>query len=1213
MNEWQFTSDVAKWITLILERNKELPFGEAYCEGQSPDSPKRRDLTIKDRNGRIVLAGEVKLPGKKDGATPYNAKVVEDARAKARRAGVEYFFTWNVNECVLWETDGTATNGQAHPRPDYKSWRVVDVRDAKELEYPDVQARIKAWLSEFLRDAADALRGAEVIERKSPDEKFIDALEAALRTPVALTFDALFERYRKKAARRDIDEWMRRELGFTIVDDSEGMRDNLDRAAKQACYALANKLVFYEALLKRYGASLQPLNVPGHISSADALRSHFEGFFAHAKRVTHDYETVFGEDSLGLGSRVPFYNDGVVELWRAFVEEIHEFDFSRLDYEVIGNMVERLISPEERHKFGQYYTRVEVVDLINSFAIPTGGESVMDPACGGGTFLVRAYARKRELGPHISHAQRLQELFGVDISRFATHLTTINLATRDLIDETNYPQIARDDFFNVHPRETLFSLPGGMTAGGLGKAQRRDVQIPPLDAVVGNPPYVRQEQIAEPLKERYQEISREKGAKLTKRSDIHCYFWPHGLSFLKEDGYLCFITSSQWLDTDYGFRLQDWVLRNFEIVAILESRDEPWFVGARVATTVTILRRQQDPAKRMENTVRFAQLRKPIAEVLAHDGTTAGSVSAANRFRDELLGLRENTRNSRYRARLVRQGDLWMEGVRLGAAMGKTEPVAPENPDPQPGEYHGGKWGVHVRAPDLWFDFLTRFDERLAPLAQIADEVRRGITTGKDSFFYPKDASGEALAMHEDPADFRAQFGAEREEVSGGEVRIVRCGEGHEEMRPIEARFLEPEVHSLMEVRGYTARAEDCSRMILLVPTDDTDHNSHARRYIEWGEEQGIDQISTVKGKATKNRYWYDLTGHKRGAVFWPKAQQYRHSAPLNEHALQCNCNLYDVHIPDGIEPEMLAGILNSSIVVLSKFRYGRPVGVEGNLKTEVVDANMMRVPDPRKATEAQRRRVIEAFSAMKDRPALGFISERRLRRMSYTAKGKEADLNRLSDETEMTQPDRRELDDAVLEMLGVASARERAKMLDDLYAYLADFFEWTRQKEEQAMQNKKRAGKSKAASPARLADDTFGDLERDYGSLLRSYDDFLDLSKPFDTHEVPDKGEPEPHDGLLDSHAIRFFTNRNTEAPILETCGDAQRELVILLVQNGMRGFVRVPREEESSRELYERYDRFLKQRADTVRTLVEERTADLELQEKVYDSVMQRIQRLY
>src|SRR5215217_1320246 len=114
MNEWQFTSDVAKWIALILDKNWDLPFGDAYCEGQSPDSLKRRDLTIKDRNGRIVLTGEVKLPGKKDGATPYNVKVVEDARSKARRAGVRYFFTWNVNDCVLWETEEAAADETLH-------------------------------------------------------------------------------------------------------------------------------------------------------------------------------------------------------------------------------------------------------------------------------------------------------------------------------------------------------------------------------------------------------------------------------------------------------------------------------------------------------------------------------------------------------------------------------------------------------------------------------------------------------------------------------------------------------------------------------------------------------------------------------------------------------------------------------------------------------------------------------------------------------------------------------------------------------------------------------------------------------------------------------------------------------------------------------------------------------------------------------------------
>ena len=82
----------------------------------------------------------------------------------------------------------------------------------------------------------------------------------------------------------------------------------------------------------------------------------------------------------------------------------------------------------------------------------------MDPACGGGTFLVRAYARKKELSPVRKHVQLLSDLFGVDISHFATHLTTINLATRDLIDQENYPQIARSDFFDVGAHKTFISL-----------------------------------------------------------------------------------------------------------------------------------------------------------------------------------------------------------------------------------------------------------------------------------------------------------------------------------------------------------------------------------------------------------------------------------------------------------------------------------------------------------------------------------------------------------------------------------------------------------------------------------------------------------------------------------------------------------------------------------------------------------------------------------
>ena len=176
-----------------------------------------------------------------------------------------------------------------------------------------------------------------------------------------------------------------------------------------------------------------------------------------------------------------------------------------------------------------------------------------------------------------------------------------------------------------------------------------------------------------------------------------------------------------------------------------------------------------------------------------------------------------------------------------------------------------------------------------------------------------------------------------------------------------------------------------------------------------------------VHARATVDRGWYDLTGHKRGAFFWSMSQQYKHAIPANDHNLICNHNLFDISPKEG-EPATLGGVLNSTWVVLSKFQYGRPVGVEGNLKTEVVDVKMMLVPDPNETAEPAQERVAQAFENLKQRQALYFLSERRLRHMAYTQAGKEAELEKLSDLCELDMDDRRELDDAVLEMLGVES-----------------------------------------------------------------------------------------------------------------------------------------------------------------------------------------------
>ncbi len=1211
INEWEFTGDVQKWITEILVKNSRLPFSEAKIEQRVSGSTKRRDLTLLDKDKRAVLTGEVKMPWANDGGSPYNNAVVQDARRKARIAGVQFFFTWNVNEFVLWETDSAEA-----PLKDrqFRSWPVAQVHKPHHLEISSTIQALKTWFADFLSEFANIYHGVALLGTQLPDEKFLRMLEAALHQPICYTQDELEKCYEQPKLKRDLDLWMKAK-GWLIVDDPEGVRDNLERAAKYACYALVNKLVFHEALLKRYGGQMAKLAAPEHITQGENLRLHLEGYFQQAKIVTADYETVFGEDHTGIGNRIPFYSDHAVPYWRDLINQIHDFDFSRLDYEVIGNIFERLLSPGERKKYGQFYTRVEVVDLINSFCISSGLEKVMDPACGGGTFLVRAYARKREEAPQRKHGELLSDLFGVDVDEFATHLTTINLATRDLIDAENYPQIVRNDFFDIEGNKPFMKLP----IKGLGKIQHRKVELPRLDAVIGNPPYVRQEQIRKAkngknpergTKEYYQAlVQREMGADLGGRSDIHCYFWPHAASFLKEDGYLCLLTSSQWLDVEYGFHLQEWILRNFEIVAVFESIDEPWFVGARVATAVTILRRQSEEKKRMLNPVRFVQLRRPIREILAHDVTAGGAFEAADDFRNEILALQVNTFNERYRARLVRQGDLWKDGVRLGVIMGRSKYPGSDDPEVQDGEYYGGKWGIHLRAPDLWFELMDDFGTRFTPLGDIA-EVRFGVKSGNDSFFFPIDASEQCLAAHADPTDFKKAYGVPRKAVASGQVKLVRCGEGRGEIRPIEAKYLEPEIHSLMEIDGFTVSAEDCSRLMLYVGKSKDDlKGTYALKYIGWGEKQNVHLGSTVAGRVSKDREWYDLTGHARGALFWSKSQQYKHAIPLNENNLQCNCNLYDIYLPDGADPAVMSGILNSTYVVLAKFLYGRPVGVEGNLKTEVVDVKMMLVPNPNKGGEPAQERVAQAFENLKQRSALYFLPERRLRHMAFTQAGKEAQLEKLSDLCELDMADRRELDDAVLELLGVESAARREELREELYDYLREFFELTRQKEEKAIVNKNKARRRGQASPTEIAAQILAEMSESHPGLLRCYDpDFLDLTKPFDTFDLPTEGIPHPLkevNPLLYDRGVVFMKGKKPVANI-DTKIPEQDPLIILLARSGMQGLVRVPHDLEECERLYHEYGDFLRRQEETVRERIANRTLDEEMQEKIYEALM-------
>lgn len=342
------------------------------------------------------------------------------------------------------------------------------------------------------------------------------------------------------------------------------MRDNLERAAKFSCYVLVNRLVFYKTLRKKF-TRLKALKIPKEVENSLELQKSMKNFFESAMQMTKDYETVFRGD---FGDNLPFLSNSAVPAWKDLIASLDQFDFTKFNYDVIGPIFERLISPEERHRYGQHYTKPEIVDLIEAFCIRKHDSAVLDPSCGGGTFLVRAYNRKRFLadqaGIETNHEAMLGQLLGIDISNYATHLTMMNLATRDLIDERNYPLVAQDDFFDARCGEALFQIP--MAVGGGGK-QMQPIPLEPVDAVVGNPPYVRQEEISTPpttsakrrvrlrrqslrkmkneareYKNRLRKLAKSEWPEieLSGRSDLHVYFWPHATTFLKQEAIMAF-------------------------------------------------------------------------------------------------------------------------------------------------------------------------------------------------------------------------------------------------------------------------------------------------------------------------------------------------------------------------------------------------------------------------------------------------------------------------------------------------------------------------------------------------------------------------------------------------------------------------------------------------------------------------------------------------
>jgi hypothetical protein len=234
------------------------------------------------------------------------------------------------------------------------------------------------------------------------------------------------------------------------------------------------------------------------------------------------------------------------------------------------------LTPADRADAGQFATHPGIATALCRWAITPRSDRlprVLNPAVGTGVFVRAAADRLAALAPDADSAARLYEADFFD--------TTPDTEPADRADRDTYDALT------------------------LGR----------FDAVVGNPPYLRQETVdADRVRAHLDAFGppgdrpyRDGDRALSNRSDAYVYFVTHATQFLRPGGRLAVVVPAKWLTTRYGGPFQRFLFDHYRLHAVVGFGARA-FDDALVDTVLLFAERLPDPARRQATPVRFHRL-----------------------------------------------------------------------------------------------------------------------------------------------------------------------------------------------------------------------------------------------------------------------------------------------------------------------------------------------------------------------------------------------------------------------------------------------------------------------------------------------------------------------------------------------------------------------------------------------------------------------------
>ena len=872
-NERELSSKISEWLNNILKSNN-FPFKESSVETSIISGTKTLfgDIVIWKNIQSREAYSLIELK------KPYGVKENLDTfRKKADKLRVNYAFTWNFQSLnVYTKKDNFKTPVGTE--------NINILNSVNDWTKGDIQARIKSYMAKIC-DELFSLEETGHIKAFIPERYYFVNLIRETVNKLIPSFEQFIRDSSRKNKNKDLINAYVAKQGIAYSNDE----DYFKLIASQRVYSLVIKIIFY-LTVKRYFKELPELDDTKESDLSKILKMAFQ------KASEKDWQAVFIDDPIDeLG--IPEASYGILI---NFFSDLKVYHFGELPEDVISEIYTEIIDPEHRHNLGQYFTNEDLVDFILGATVNDKDGFYCDPTSGSGTFLIRLYDRLKFLSSYnYQHNELLNKIWGIDIAKFPSELSTINLFRQDVKNFDNFPRIINNSIFNILKGSTHEFPPPNARAN----FKKVKVELPEFTSIVGNFPFIRQELIEKKVKGFKNELtkilaqeylfvypelfdlmkievkhltelknypndkknrtinewidSKKIEINLSGKADIYAYIFLHTATLLSENGMFGIITSNSWLDVSYGSVLKEFILKHFKIKMVIASWAEPWFEDAAVNTVITILERANNEKARNDNNVKFVKLKKKFSELIPYRDL---KLEYNNRW-NKIDSLIRTIETSEYQSNCKEIGIIPLKSKkenvddRLKSYEDDNFRIRLVNQSALKNEIDDNKelskWSKFLRAPDVYFEILEKCKDKLIPLKHIAD-VRFGIKTGINEYFYLEKIG----------------------ETENTIICINRKGwEGE-----IEKKFLLGIIKSPRESENIKVKSEDLKFLIFVCNKSKEElrkENFHfALKFIEWGENQtNSDNIKYPLIKSVRDRkHWWSIEINELSNAMWPKA-----------------------------------------------------------------------------------------------------------------------------------------------------------------------------------------------------------------------------------------------------------------------------------------------------------------------------------------------------